>query len=169
MKMKIELKKIKIFDELSEETIAFAAELYVNNVNVASAKNSGFGGETEYRTNGVDDVLLMQAEQHCLRLPEKTIEGTKITFKMNLTEFIDQLLDAHLKKREDRILHNNMKKGICSYTKTKRAYSISFWAGRTIIQMLNTPKGEETVRQTIIKLKKSGATIMNTNLPEGML
>ena len=51
--MKLQLKKIKIYDELSEETICFTAELYADGKKVATVKNDGRGGSTDvYFTEG---------------------------------------------------------------------------------------------------------------------
>ena len=46
--MQIELKNIKFFEAMSEETNAFVADVYVNKVKVAYAKNDGHGGCTFY-------------------------------------------------------------------------------------------------------------------------
>ena len=41
--MKIQLKSLKVFEEMSEETTAFVADVFVNNKKVAYAKNDGIG------------------------------------------------------------------------------------------------------------------------------
>jgi hypothetical protein len=42
--MNLSLKKVKYFDEMSEETPCFVAELYDNGVHMATVKNEGHGG-----------------------------------------------------------------------------------------------------------------------------
>lgn len=42
--MNLSLKKVKYFDEMSEETPCFVAELYDNGVHMATVKNDGQGG-----------------------------------------------------------------------------------------------------------------------------
>jgi len=42
--MEISLKKVKVSHELSEETVAFTADLYVDDKNVGTVKNHGQGG-----------------------------------------------------------------------------------------------------------------------------
>ena len=42
--MELSLKKVKYFDELSEETPCFVAELYDKGVHMATVKNNGHGG-----------------------------------------------------------------------------------------------------------------------------
>lgn len=43
-KLGIELKKVKIFDEMSEETVAFVAEVYKDGKRLAEVSNDGKGG-----------------------------------------------------------------------------------------------------------------------------
>src|SRR3972149_5431468 len=42
--MKVELKKLAIYPRMSEETTAFAADLWIDGVKVGHAKNDGHGG-----------------------------------------------------------------------------------------------------------------------------
>ena len=42
--MELSLKKVKFFDEMSEETPCFVAELYDKGVHMATVKNEGHGG-----------------------------------------------------------------------------------------------------------------------------
>ena len=42
--MELSLKKVKYFDEMSEETPCFVAELYDKGVHMATVKNDGHGG-----------------------------------------------------------------------------------------------------------------------------
>lgn len=46
--MKIELKAIKVFPSLSEETTCFSASLWINGKRVGTADNRGEGGPTNY-------------------------------------------------------------------------------------------------------------------------
>lgn len=51
--MNLSLKKVKYFDEMSEETPCFTAELYDNGVYVATVKNNGHGADNMvYPTKG---------------------------------------------------------------------------------------------------------------------
>lgn len=45
--MELQLKRVKIYEELSDETICFAAELYSDGKKVAVARNDGRGGSTD--------------------------------------------------------------------------------------------------------------------------
>lgn len=54
-----ELKKVKIFDEMSEETICFTAQFFVDNKHIANVRNDGQGGCNDlYPTKGYtyDDI-----------------------------------------------------------------------------------------------------------------
>ena len=46
--MKIELKGIHYSKQLSRETVAFSANLYVNGYKAGTASNQGHGGNTNY-------------------------------------------------------------------------------------------------------------------------
>ena len=46
--MEIELKNVKHFPSLSQETEAFTASLYINGQHAGFAKNAGHGGSTDY-------------------------------------------------------------------------------------------------------------------------
>ena len=45
--MRIELKNVKIYAGLSEETVAFNASVYVDGKKVGDAKNTGHGGSND--------------------------------------------------------------------------------------------------------------------------
>jgi hypothetical protein len=51
--IKFELKKVKIFDEMSEETMCFTAQIWENGKHVADVSNRGYGGGSDvYPTKG---------------------------------------------------------------------------------------------------------------------
>lgn len=112
--MKIELKKLKIAEHMSEETTAFTAEIYVNGVNAGYAKNDGHGGSTFYHCNPDEKSrnLIKNAEQHCLTLPSQTFEmgggRSPLVIPMNLENFIDELVEAELKKKDQKKLEKKM-------------------------------------------------------------
>ena len=58
--VKFELRKIKYFDAMSEETPCFTAEIWEDGKHVANAKNSGHGGcnqiDNIYKVNTYKDV-----------------------------------------------------------------------------------------------------------------
>jgi hypothetical protein len=58
--IKFELRKIKYFDAMSEETPCFTAQIWENGKHVADAKNSGHGGGNEIYVNKMDDKYQRQ-------------------------------------------------------------------------------------------------------------
>jgi hypothetical protein len=46
--MRLELKNLKVHDDMSEETLCFSATLYVDGKKVATVKNEGHGGSNFY-------------------------------------------------------------------------------------------------------------------------
>jgi hypothetical protein len=112
--MKIELKKLKISEHLSEETTAFTAEIHVNGMNVGYARNTGQGGPTDYHHNPEPEcrALMQRAEAFCLALPVKKYDmgGGRDPFvmKMNMEHFIDELVEDELKKKDQKKLEKKM-------------------------------------------------------------
>ncbi len=106
--MNIELKKIKVAANMSEETTAFTAELFVNGKNIGYVKNDGRGGCTDYYNNPDEKSkeALKAAEAYCLTLPE--VDYGTFKHKMDLETFIDELLEKHLKEKEQSKLAKKM-------------------------------------------------------------
>lgn len=169
--MKIELKNLKIYDGMSEETIAFTSDVYVNGKKLAYAKNDGRGGCTYYHPYDRElRGVLEQAEAYCKTLPstfstygEKTIE-----IKSTLEKFIDDIV---YKKYNDNVVAKNKKKlvkdmlkGICYGS--ENGYKILSWKGYTLEQLLNRNEGRVVIRKKIEELVNRGETILNTNLPK---
>jgi len=60
--MKLQLKKLRIYTSMSEETLCFETDVYVDGKKVAYAKDDGRGGEVELRENDKwDDSMLTGA------------------------------------------------------------------------------------------------------------
>ncbi len=73
--MKIELKEIHHSAQLSEETHAFTANLYINGTHAGYAKNNGHGGATYYQAKDEKGkVLIKEAEKYCAELPPRNTE-----------------------------------------------------------------------------------------------
>jgi hypothetical protein len=108
--MKIELKNIKINLTFSEETIMFQADVFVNGKKTAYANNDGRGGCTFYNSYHApnNDEDLRQAEAYCKTLPPIRSEELDFEYDMNLEHFIDELIEAELKKKEQKKLEKKM-------------------------------------------------------------
>lgn len=102
---KIELKKIHISERLSEETTAFVADLYINGKKAGEAKNDGHGGATFYQAYDAQGrELVAEAEAYCKTLPPKRYPASDgmraFEVIMDLENFIDNLIEEELKKKE---------------------------------------------------------------------
>jgi len=172
--MKIEIKKIKFKEALSEETNNFYGEIYVNNINVGFCKNNGTGGCTEYRhhysATPEQIQLFMDAEEYCKTLPPIKY-SPKTTINMTMEHYIDNYVYDYIDKREgkkfNRKLNLDMKRGIVYGT--KKSYKIVFWRHYTIEDLLKHPAGKVLLVKEITKLKEQNETILNTNLPKEIL
>jgi hypothetical protein len=168
--MKIELKKIKFSEHLSEETNAFTAEIYINGKNAGYAKNDGQGGCTFYHAYEGNRELIEQAEQHCLTLPP--INYGTFQIDMNLENKIDQLFEEWLKAKDEAKLNKKLQKdmldGLC--IKTNGGYEKLTWkSGKitfTIAQMIRVENGKKMLRDKISEIRGEGKQILNTNIPQ---
>src|ERR1700743_2769564 len=100
--MEIVLKDIRVDDRRSDDSTCFSALIYVDDVRAGVASNDGNGGMTDYRGQGrKGEQLLKEAEEYCRKLPPITIEGEAfggkdLTLKMDLSIFLEDLLNKHL-------------------------------------------------------------------------
>ena len=98
--MKLGLRKVKVYDELSEETICFTAELYAGGKMVAKVKNDGRGGSTDvYFVDGWNSDVAKEIVQLAKNNP--------IVYKFDWGEYksdsveglVDYMLDQWLEKK----------------------------------------------------------------------
>lgn len=92
--MEIELKKIKIVDEMSDETTCFCADVWIDGAYVGSAENAGSGGPNLYRPHGLEDVL----QKHAESLGPVEFAGTKLDRDADMV--VSELLEAHRLRKE---------------------------------------------------------------------
>jgi hypothetical protein len=151
---------------MSEETNAFVADVYVNNVKVAYAKNDGHGGCTFYHAYEGKQELVKEAEKFCEALPP--IKSYSMELPMNLEFKIDLLLEDWLKSKDqakfDKKLEKDCLKGIC--IKTANGYSLIQWKGHTIKSILQHPQGKLTIKVKLNELRREGKEVLNKNIPQ---
>lgn len=92
--MKIELRRFTTNARLSQETTAFAADVWVDDKKVGTAENDGRGGATLVR---LDPAVRATVEAH-----GKTLVPAEYTFVSGTEWIVDQLVEAELQKREDK-------------------------------------------------------------------
>ena len=169
--MRIELKKIKFFEAMSEETNAFVADVFINGTKVAYTKNEGHGGCTFYHLYDIKHrELLKEAEAFCLALPP--VRYRDFEFPMNLEYKINELFEHWLKEKDIAKmllkLQKSMLNSLC--LKTENGYTELSWkSGRrklTIAELVSVPNGRETLRNAIAKAKAEGREVLNTNIPQ---
>jgi hypothetical protein len=125
--MKIELKKLKVFEEMSEETTAFVADLWINGKKVAYAKNDGHGGCTFYNAYPEQRELLAEAEAYCQSLPPHVTEfmGKEMSIDQNLEFVIDCLVSE---KENEKFIKARDKACIKNFVYgTKNQYNMRGW------------------------------------------
>jgi hypothetical protein len=165
--MKIELKSLKHYEALSDETNAFSANLYVDGKLAATCKDDGCGGEIEFYP--VDRELLTKAENYCKTLPDVTFPragGGEFSLEMTLELFVGEIVEKSLReigmKKFRKRMEKDFQKSICFGTDTE--YRTVTWKNQTVTQMLTHPMGIVTIQKKVDELKQRGETILNTNL-----
>ena len=92
--MKIELKKIKVFDEMSDETTCFCADVWIDGKFEGRVQNSGQGGCNDYAPHRLKDVL----QKHAESLGPVEFLGTWLERDADMVVF--ELLEAHRLRKE---------------------------------------------------------------------
>lgn len=175
--MKIELKNIEYSPALSEETIAFAANLYINGVHAGFASNRGHGGSTDYyHKDERGRALIKDAEAYCQTLPpiqfpaDEYMEGFKIdsTLENHIDRLLSQWVDEKESARFRKALSKAMQQGIVFGTPDQEFRTIKF--KRPIDELLRLPNGQAAIvnvlRSKIVPTLWEQDLILNTNIPE---
>jgi len=153
--MKIELKNISHSPRLSQETEAFAADLWINGKKVAYCENDGHGGCTNYNTyNPSLRPLLKEAEEYCKWLPPEDFNGHELS--MDLEFMIDKMLYEWIEAKD-------FKKAII-YRTANGVKMECKWKGYTIAKLLQMGSGVTAIKRKVSELQAAGCTILNTNL-----
>lgn len=98
-KPKLMLKSFKVYEKISEETLAFSARVYFNGKLVGDAKNSGTGGPDELRVNN-NERKEIEAYLKEKGFGEDHYEGPVGDFLEKMVEkgHIKELVKKHKKK-----------------------------------------------------------------------
>jgi hypothetical protein len=174
--MKIELKSISHSPSLSEETEAFTANIYINDINAGFAKNDGQGGNTNYYPKDEKGKeLIAEAERYCKTLPPRPSSfDPEKSFEITLEDIIDDILNKHLSEREilkfNKKMEKQMGNGVVFGIPEKSFSAIVYKIPLTTL--LSRPNGKASLTDTIksiIPELKDGTIILNTNIPEDIL
>ena len=162
--MNLELKNIKFYESMSEETNCFQADLFINGKKIASVKNQGQGGPTDYHVlDFKNQQILRDAEAYCLSLPKEKITDT-FEFQPTLESKIDDLFEAWLKVKAEKKLLKDMEKGIL--VGRPDHYQIIFWKNTTLTACLRNPVMQGRIKEILKDKIGKGETILNTNIPK---
>ena len=180
--MKIELKNFKHYDRLSEETMCFVGNIWVNGIKCGYAENSGKGGCTSYHHDCTEQSreLIRQAEEYCLKLPpivyKSSISDKDIEIDMNLTNYIDDLCCELVKKKEkDAIakkLNKEMQKAILIGIDNGTDITYQAIAFKLPLREMweNYPDHFKlTLKNKLEKYADKGYKLLNTNIPQQFL
>jgi hypothetical protein len=175
-KMKIELKQIKYYQRLSEETNCFTAYVYVDGIKCASAENRGVGGNTDVWPLDIKyKEIVKNAEEFCKTLPPYVFSDGD-TMPYTLESLVDELLEKHLnekhkekqaKKMEklfnDAIVIGNDKEYISF--KLKNPLSFYLENGKILIFQLTI---KNLINEKLKKYEAQNYRLLNTNIPKSI-
>ena len=109
-KMRIELKNIKHFESMSEETLCFNASLYVDGRKVGAVSNRGHGGCHEY---GFDMKTQQELNRWCEEnLPKWSMDDDQeyeTDLELHISNLVAHFLDTKYIKK---LLKKNIENGI---------------------------------------------------------
>lgn len=176
--MKIELKGIHYSKQLSRETAAFSANLYVNGYKAGTASNQGHGGNTNYTPfNEKGRALIREAETYCKNLPPEkyTIGEEEHQFNMDLELYIDNLLNDYLKNKDLQQFRKKLEKYAGNHIvigvpdQSFRTLQLKFPVDLILVH----PNGEsvlaDVIREKILPNLTENEKVLNANIPEKVL
>jgi hypothetical protein len=171
--MKIELKNIKVNLTFSQETTMFNADIFVEGKKVGYAKNDGHGSSTDYRSYDNNNTALAKADKYLRTLPSTPFRfGDKIyEIDSNLENFIDNAIDAYVKKKEEAKINKKIEKECLNYVVFGEPNSGEYhklgYTGFTIDTIKRHPNRVSLLTKLVEGIKKSfkeGDVIFNTNI-----
>jgi hypothetical protein len=160
--MKIELKNFKHYDRLSEETLCFVGNIWVNGIKCGYAENSGKGGCSSYHHEGteISRKLIRDAERFCESI------GT------TLWDFLDHLACEMADKKEREAIakkmNKEMQKGILIGTDAEYR-TITFKLPLRDMWEKHPDFFRKTLIEKLDKYKPKGYKLLNTNIPQQFL
>jgi hypothetical protein len=166
--MKFQLKAIKFYESMSEETNCFQGKLYINGKYVADVKNTGQGGNTDvYPVDKLTGSIIAEAEKYLSMQPKKKSDMYDFEYIRSVESEVDDLFADWLEDKEKKKFEKQMDKGIMYGTKYN--YQMIYWKTTTLVAMLKNPVGQARVKRIIQDLKAKGENILNTNIPADIM
>jgi hypothetical protein len=155
--MNIQIKNIKIYEALSEETTCFTADVFVNGKKIAYAKNNGHGDSTYYNTyNPKHRPILEAAEEFAKTLPSTFYRNLEI--KSTLENLIDDAISNKEQLKE-------MEYGILVGKPDSPVWEVFAFTGNPKLKKLSPEMLQKLVDSAKSHIK-DGEVILNTNLTD---
>ena len=155
---------------MSEETLAFTANIYINGKKVGYCKNTGQGGWTDYNadydvsTKSVRDTnrkAIAEAEAYCKALPK--VRSGEMQWEQSFEGYINQLLENWLKTNEEKKMIKKMQTCILVGSLDKKRLSYSYYNFKRSLSDFTAKQLQDSVERIKANLKQ-GEKILNTNL-----
>lgn len=162
-----ELKSFKFHEDMSDETNCFSAVLCVNGKRVADCSNTGHGGPTDVRFFPEQGDLGREIEAFLATQPKVKPAGYNFELELDLEYIVDDLVTTILEGKNRKWAERQTQKHLVF--QYPLGYSTKGWKGRTIESMLSDPAGRKLIRQTIAEETAKGRTLVNKNIPAGLL
>ena len=164
-KFKVELKKIEYSERMSEETMCFAADLYINGKNVGYCKNDGHGGPNDYNGNTKEDKqLIRECEEYCKTLPKQKADGYDFMYQPSLETMIDDFLTNWLKKKDEKKMKKLFTTAIVIGIPNADKYS--YFNYKKPLSTIDKGKLQQAVMNIKTNHCKDGIVILNDNLKQ---
>lgn len=167
--MKLELRNVKIHDDMSEETTCFSARLYINGKFAAICKNSGMGEET--RITFMTDEAQTELFDYCRKNPVIHYFENKSSFTYKNPEArIDELLMEHISRKE---LIRLQKTHLCLHkiasNDPKYLIDATLKMNTPISELMSTEIGRAILKKDIRRAQAGGYEVMNENIDFNLL
>ncbi|MEP2668914.1 MAG: hypothetical protein ABJH04_07960 [Cyclobacteriaceae bacterium] len=167
--MEITLKRLAIFERMSEETTAFSADIYADGKKVGYAKNDGRGGET--LCNPFTETLeaFKMASNYADSLPpvKSEFNGNTFEFKSSIESIVDDIVDKEVQSREAKKFQKKMEKAMIDgfVVGVRGSNSFSVYKFKKGVNIASLPKNvlQRMIQEMDFNLKE-GEEILNTNL-----
>lgn len=162
--MKLELKNIKIYASLSEETTCYTASLWANGKRVAICKNSGRGECSDIDfINGNNCSEAIEIQEYCRNNPVVSWFGDKKYTYYDVATRVEEMVIEYQMKQIVKKKQNNEILLHCTKTKTPDYVVNSAIKLKHCIRWYIN-HNPDYLKNTIRNLTNQGYVIMNTNI-----
>lgn len=163
--MKLELKNIKVHEDMSEETTCFSAALYANGKKVAVCGNDGRGASTNVYFTDLHSDLAGEVMRYCKDNPVIDYYNGKKYEWTGVEHLVDDLLYKHLYEKD---LKKQQKKKLVLHDSSKgdREYVVhaTLTLKMPISEFMENEVTKTFLKNKIERVRNEGYVVMNTNI-----